>query len=303
MVNSAAVGNQLGVTRSQYQAAVVNAQQIVAAAASDTTGESMAIPNEHEVAVVGGEFGVDGSVEQQELLQVIQAYVLGYQPPSGTTDRVGSSSGYCQGLQGLPFVGGTLLRHTAAFPQLAGFTRTSLENLPFSQLAKIAAAEGVGQEEIEAAMRVGTEKAEAATAGTTAVGKRDMLLRMLTDLLPPESDGDEQSSSQRDTFHAFVLLANMIDARSGRILVSSACLHTFDVIDGANDSHTVLPLQLPLMKMEPDAMAILFDFFTAIFAAELPALFEHFESIGILPQMYLIEWLYTLFAKPLPQCV
>lgn len=62
-------------------------------------------------------------------------------------------------------------------------------------------------------------------------------------------------------------------------------------------------LQLSLMKMESDAMAILFDFFTAIFAAELPALFEHFESIGMLPQLYLIEWLYTLFAKPLPQCV
>ena len=109
----------------------------------------MRIPNEHEVAVVGGEFGVDGSVEQQELLQVIQAYVLGYQPPSDTTDGVGSSCGYCQGL---PFVGGTLLRHTAAFPQLVGFSRTSLENLPFSQLAKIAAAEGVGQDEIERAI-------------------------------------------------------------------------------------------------------------------------------------------------------
>lgn len=57
------------------------------------------------------------------------------------------------------------------------------------------------------------------------------------------------------------------------------------------------------MKMEPNAMKILFEFFTTIFAAELPALFEHFESIGMLPQLYLIEWLYTLFAKPLPQCV
>ena len=130
-----------------------------------------------------------------------------------------------------------------------------------------------------------------------------MLLRILTDLLPPERDGDEQSS-QRDTFHAFVLLANIIDARSGRILVGSACLYTLDdYIHGAHASHTVPVLQLPLMKMEPDAMTILFDFFTAIFAAELPALFEHFESIGMLPQLYLIEWLYTLFAKPLPQCV
>ena len=40
------------------------------------------------------------------------------------------------------------------------------------------------------------------------------------------------------------------------------------------------------MKMEPSAMEILFEFFNAIFAAELPALFEHFESIGMLPQLY-----------------
>ena len=61
--------------------------------------------------------------------------------------------------------------------------------------------------------------------------------------------------------------------------------------------------QLSLMEMEPAAMAVLFDFFNAIFAAELPILYEHFESIGMIPQLYLIEWLYTLFAKPLPQCV
>ena len=65
-------------------------------------------------------------------------------------------------------------------------------------------------------MRSGTEAAGA----PAAEGKRDMLLRMLVDLLPPEHDteGDDQQS-QRDTFHAFVLLANLIDARSGRILL------------------------------------------------------------------------------------
>jgi hypothetical protein len=253
----AAVGNKLGVTRSDYIAALDKAKQAAAAAAaaevaddnSDGSAAAGGVVSEHDVAVVGGEFGVSGSVEQKELLQVIQAYTAGWSS-SGSSSGGG---GYCQGL---PFVGATLLRHTAAFPQLAGFSRDGLENLPFSQLAKIAAAEGVGATELQAAMRAGTEPqqqpegADAAAAGggggdgggTTAgagtggVGKRELLLGMLTDLLPPEPEPSTEAEAeaegggggggggggegpQRDTYHAFVLLANIIDKRSGRVLV------------------------------------------------------------------------------------
>jgi hypothetical protein len=34
-----------------------------------------------------------------------------------------------------------------------------------------------------------------------------------------------------------------------------------------------------------------------------PQLHNHFSDTGIQPQMYLIEWLFTLFSKCLPQCV
>ena len=81
----------------------------------------------------------------------------------------------------------------------------------------------------------------------------------------------------RDTFHAFALLSNLIDEGSGRVL-------------------------LTLMKMDGWTMTILFDFFDSIFAQEIPSLHAHFTSVGIQPQMFLIEWLFTLFAKALPQC-
>ena len=145
--------------------------------------------------------------------------------------------------------------------------------------SKIAAAEGVGADELEQAMRTENSK-----------GKRETLLELLTELLPPDRAGaatatpaevtvaDDGDGGSRDTFHAFVLLANIIDKGSGRVL-------------------------LTLMQMKPESMAVLFDFFDAIFAAELPQLHAHFEDVGIVPQLYLIEWLYTLYAKPLPQCV
>ena len=88
--------------------------------------------------------------------------------------------------------------------------------------------------------------------------------------------GDAEAP-QRDSFHAFCILANLIDQNSGRVL-------------------------LTLMEMEASKMDILFAFFDDIFAHEVPSLHAHFTSVGIQPQMFLIEWLFTLFAKALPQC-
>eukprot|EP01046_Picozoa_sp_COSAG06_P084884 COSAG06_NODE_31641_length_518_cov_0.749403_1_plen_122_part_01 len=75
------------ITRSDYIAALDKAKQAAAAAAaaaevaddnSDGSAAAGGVVSEHDVAVVGGEFGVSGSVEQKELLQVIQAYTAGW---------------------------------------------------------------------------------------------------------------------------------------------------------------------------------------------------------------------------------
>ena len=84
-------------------------------------------------------------------------------------------SGY---VQGLSFVTATLLRHTSQVTQLAGFTREHFAEMPFSQLAKVAAAEGVDASELQKTMRGGN--------------KRDVLLEILLDLLPPEAEPEPE---------------------------------------------------------------------------------------------------------------
>ena len=81
-------------------------------------------------------------------------------------------------MQGLSFVTATLLRHTSQVTQLAGFTREHFAEMPFSQLAKVAAAEGVDASELQKTMRGGN--------------KRDVLLEILLDLLPPETEPEPE---------------------------------------------------------------------------------------------------------------
>ena len=81
-------------------------------------------------------------------------------------------------MQGLSFVTATLLRHTSQVTQLAGFTREHFAEMPFSQLAKVAAAEGVDASELQKTMRGGN--------------KRDVLLEILLDLLPPEAEPEPE---------------------------------------------------------------------------------------------------------------
>lgn len=54
------------------------------------------------------------------------------------------------------------------------------------------------------------------------------------------------------------------------------------------------------MSMEAKTSRVRFEVFDAIFAANLPALFQKFSQACLLPDCYLMEWLLTLFSKQLP---
>jgi hypothetical protein len=162
----AAVGNQLLVTRKVYDAAneaAAEAKKATAAAGSEVSSE--------DVTVVGGEFATAG-VEQDELLQVLAAYraFRGADMPNCQGLYFVAAWAHTQSMFTIPQLwhdrllvqscilstltdclcnlvffqlwhDRTLLRHTAPFAQLVGFTKEALEGLPLSQLAKIAAAE------------------------------------------------------------------------------------------------------------------------------------------------------------------
>ena len=92
-----------------------------------------------------------------------------------------------------------------------------------------------------------------------------------------ESNRDEDAivcsdSAEPDAFTAFRLMANLLD-----------------------DS-----VLITLFALNGEQMQVLFRFFNDLFAAALPELHAHFATFDIEPQLYLVEWIFTLFSKCLP---
>ena len=93
-----------------------------------------------------------------------------------------------------------------------------------------------------------------------------------------ERDEDEATlgpSAEPDPFTAFTLMANLLE---GSVLMT-------------------------LFALDGEQMAVMFSFFDELFAAALPALHQHFTTHDIRPQLYLVEWVFTLFSKCLPPAV
>lgn len=95
--------------------------------------------------------------------------------------------------------------------------------------------------------------------------------------LDDEEDRDEDAvvcsdHAEPDAFTAFRLMANLLE---------DSALMTLFALDG-------------------EQMQVLFAFFNDLFAAALPALHAHFAMHDIEPQLYLVEWIFTLFSKCLP---
>ena len=95
-------------------------------------------------------------------------------------------------------------------------------------------------------------------------------------LLTHTDAGDSgHASGNADPFPAFICLSNLLRPQANRILPT-------------------------LLRLEGATMDILFTFWESQLQLSLPRIHAHFEEVGVMPQLYLIEWIFTLFAKSLP---
>eukprot|EP01052_Picozoa_sp_SAG31_P023738 SAG31_NODE_1976_length_6750_cov_8.060893_5_plen_194_part_00 len=54
------------------------------------------------------------------------------------------------------------------------------------------------------------------------------------------------------------------------------------------------------LQLDDSTMPSLFDFWDRQMRLSLPDLHGHFDKLGLSPALYLVEWIFTLFAKSLP---
>ncbi|KAG7328735.1 hypothetical protein KOW79_008679 [Hemibagrus wyckioides] len=60
------------------------------------------------------------------------------------------------------------------------------------------------------------------------------------------------------------------------------------------------PCQMAFFRVDHDLMLKYFAAFEVFFEENLPKLFQHFQSNSLTPDFYLIDWIFTLYSKPLP---
>ncbi|KAK3563469.1 hypothetical protein QTP86_030073 [Hemibagrus guttatus] len=60
------------------------------------------------------------------------------------------------------------------------------------------------------------------------------------------------------------------------------------------------PCQMAFFRVDHDLMLKYFAAFEVFFEENLPKLFKHFQSNSLTPDFYLIDWIFTLYSKPLP---
>ncbi|XP_046888318.1 TBC1 domain family member 12 isoform X3 [Hypomesus transpacificus] len=60
------------------------------------------------------------------------------------------------------------------------------------------------------------------------------------------------------------------------------------------------PCQLAFFRVDHELMLKYFAAFEVFFEENLPRLFQHFQSYNLTPDLYLIDWIFTLYSKSLP---
>ncbi|KAL4640066.1 TBC1 domain family member 12-like [Arapaima gigas] len=60
------------------------------------------------------------------------------------------------------------------------------------------------------------------------------------------------------------------------------------------------PCQMAFFRVDHDLMLKYFAAFEVFFEENLPRLFSHFKSSNLTPDLYLIDWIFTLYSKSLP---
>ncbi|KAL2078218.1 hypothetical protein ACEWY4_025903 [Coilia grayii] len=60
------------------------------------------------------------------------------------------------------------------------------------------------------------------------------------------------------------------------------------------------PCQMAFFRVDHELMMKYFAAFEVFFEENLPRLFVHFKSCSLTPDLYLIDWIFTLYSRPLP---
>eukprot|EP00066_Takifugu_rubripes_P012039 XP_011601305.1 PREDICTED: TBC1 domain family member 12-like isoform X1 [Takifugu rubripes] len=60
------------------------------------------------------------------------------------------------------------------------------------------------------------------------------------------------------------------------------------------------PCQMVFFRVDHEMMLKYFEAFEVFFQENLPQLFSHFQSNNLTPDLYLIDWIFTLYSKSLP---
>ncbi|XP_063076864.1 TBC1 domain family member 12 [Engraulis encrasicolus] len=60
------------------------------------------------------------------------------------------------------------------------------------------------------------------------------------------------------------------------------------------------PCQMAFFRVDHELMMKYFAAFEVFFEENLPRLFTHFKSCSLTPDLYLIDWIFTLYSRPLP---
>lgn len=60
------------------------------------------------------------------------------------------------------------------------------------------------------------------------------------------------------------------------------------------------PLHLAAFTLNQTQMQAYYNAYNEIFNYNLPKLYSHFQKSGLTPDLYLLDWIYTIFAKAMP---
>ncbi|KAJ8962460.1 hypothetical protein NQ314_005722 [Rhamnusium bicolor] len=60
------------------------------------------------------------------------------------------------------------------------------------------------------------------------------------------------------------------------------------------------PLHLSAFTLNQTQMQAYYNAYNQVFIYNLPKLYSHFEKSGLTPDLYLLDWIYTIFAKAMP---
>lgn len=60
------------------------------------------------------------------------------------------------------------------------------------------------------------------------------------------------------------------------------------------------PLHLAAFTLNQTQMQAYYNVYNELFCYNLPKLHLHFQNSGLTPDLYLLDWIYTIFAKAMP---